>query len=651
MFELPVDEISVKDLLKQHINFVMPSYQRGYRWREKQVQALIDDFHDKWKNGGEGEYLLQPIVICRGCDEVSFKVIDGQQRLRTLRELVKGRIGADDELWTVSCDNESFDKERLTAACLTNARRVAAKNASRLDEIFPAHLADIKLIYYNIDAENNKVSGERRENKVFEDLNANKIGLTDSELIRALYLGGSDDITAYQVAAEWEQIEARLQDDAFWYMFNGREAESPTRMDKLFAIVTKTENSTEKNPAYHVFEKDIRMASDGAEKRKCLSSYWDRVLGVYWMLEFCFKNICAYHYVGWIRHMTNTRFSTLWKLYEKDRPRFVNNMRLLILGRGKEIKEKLEDVEPIKGLNLSAIDNPCEFSSVLRYMYPPAEDDGIPSEFEDSKIDKKDIVSNSKELNKLLLLFNLETLNQTFVKTHDVNERMSVNRWDLKGVEYYRYPFSLHSDQEWNIEHVGSHTDTPMDPESDFKECLEWAIDVLRERASSKDLARDVALWVSKQLEDASKRQKFEEVLQRMRIDNDVVPSFDGNGQMRDFASLYKSWVEELPPGTIMKQRDKNAIGNLVLLDERTNKSYKNAIFGRKRREMLDVHIADKNHKFRFVPPCTVDVLCQKYSANPVSRLVWSKEDADNHRNRIVDVLGKMWKDASDENK
>lgn len=644
MFDLPVDEVSVKDILKQKIDFVMPSYQRGYRWREKQVQALIDDLYEKWKEGGSGEYLLQPIVICKGCGDSSFKVIDGQQRLRTLRELIVGRIGSEDILWSVSYDKESLDKERLTAACLKNAKRVVAKNNSKLSEILPVHLSDIKLIYYNIDAECGGDADDGRENKVFEDLNANKIGLTDSELIRALYLGNGDDISVYQVAAEWEQIEARLQDDAFWYMFNGDEPESPTRMDKLFAIVTKTENSTEKNPAYHVIEKEVRASSD---KRACLVMYWNRVLCVYWMLEFCFKNINAYHYVGWIRHMTGTSFSTLWSLYEVDRPRFVNNMRLLILGRQGEIKEKPEEVSQIKGLSLSSIDNPREFSGVLRYMYPPEEGDGIPQALENYK---KNIVCERKELNKLLLLFNLETLNQTFMKTCDVHERVSVNSWELKGVEYYRYPFSLHGDQVWNIEHVGSHTDTAMDPESDFKECLEWAIDVLREHGASEGLSQDIALWVLDQRKDPLKNQKFKEVLQRMRIGDYELPEYTGKGRSKDFASLYGGWVSELPPGTIMPQSEKNAIGNLVLLDEKTNKSYKNAIFGRKRREMLDAHIADENREFRFVPPCTADVLCQKYTANPISRLVWSREDADCHQKRMVAVLGKMWKEASDGN-
>ena len=39
--------------------FYVPSYQRGYRWDENQVKALLDDVYDN----GENSYCLQPIVV------------------------------------------------------------------------------------------------------------------------------------------------------------------------------------------------------------------------------------------------------------------------------------------------------------------------------------------------------------------------------------------------------------------------------------------------------------------------------------------------------------------------------------------------------------------------------------------------------------
>ncbi len=59
-------------------HFLVPSYQRGFRWGTHEVEQLLNDIR-----ASEGSnYYLQPVVVRRG-DE-SFELIDGQQRLTTL---------------------------------------------------------------------------------------------------------------------------------------------------------------------------------------------------------------------------------------------------------------------------------------------------------------------------------------------------------------------------------------------------------------------------------------------------------------------------------------------------------------------------------------------------------------------------------------
>ena len=67
------------------MNFFIPSYQRGYRWEDRQVQDLLNDILEYSKSKSEGFYCLQPIVIKQKANEDNiFKVIDGQQRLTTI---------------------------------------------------------------------------------------------------------------------------------------------------------------------------------------------------------------------------------------------------------------------------------------------------------------------------------------------------------------------------------------------------------------------------------------------------------------------------------------------------------------------------------------------------------------------------------------
>src|SRR5690554_78877 len=95
--------MSENELVLKSINqlmdysFFIPSYQRGYRWTEKQVEELLEDiwaFAINPPKQEEGKmhpfYCLQPIVVKQKngiADE--WEVIDGQQRLTTIFLILK----------------------------------------------------------------------------------------------------------------------------------------------------------------------------------------------------------------------------------------------------------------------------------------------------------------------------------------------------------------------------------------------------------------------------------------------------------------------------------------------------------------------------------------------------------------------------------
>ena len=89
---------SVNELLG--MKFFVPSYQRGYRWTEQQVNDLLNDVKDfKPENNKDNRektwYCLQPLVVRRMEEndprfgeetdkKECYEVIDGQQRLTTI---------------------------------------------------------------------------------------------------------------------------------------------------------------------------------------------------------------------------------------------------------------------------------------------------------------------------------------------------------------------------------------------------------------------------------------------------------------------------------------------------------------------------------------------------------------------------------------
>ena len=90
-----IDFLSEKFDYSKPIRFVIPSYQRGYRWREDDVEKLLKDLATYSGNS----YCLQPLelqLLEKGnwpkwiseksdCSNyIYYRVVDGQQRLTTV---------------------------------------------------------------------------------------------------------------------------------------------------------------------------------------------------------------------------------------------------------------------------------------------------------------------------------------------------------------------------------------------------------------------------------------------------------------------------------------------------------------------------------------------------------------------------------------
>lgn len=80
-----IEELVANKSMPQGMQFFVPNYQRGYRWKESQVQQLLNDLREfDYEKGNESRfYCLQPLVV-KEDKEKGWVVIDGQQRLTTL---------------------------------------------------------------------------------------------------------------------------------------------------------------------------------------------------------------------------------------------------------------------------------------------------------------------------------------------------------------------------------------------------------------------------------------------------------------------------------------------------------------------------------------------------------------------------------------
>ena len=255
----------VKDLLGK--NFFIPNYQRGYKWKQKQVEDLLNDL-DEFKINLESKegicddfYCMQPLAVRFDFQEttdesikidntfteeaalakvkiffnknVRWRVIDGQQRLTTMYLLL---CYLDKSPYTIIYEtrDESGDfLSKFKEPVDNNIENDSEKNVDfyhmynvykKIGEWFKDKDENYKTDFLNLLKEKVQFiwyETSEDEIEVFTRLNIGKIGLTNSELIKALILSqanfGSDGcVRQNEIANEWNDIEQSLQNDEFW---------------------------------------------------------------------------------------------------------------------------------------------------------------------------------------------------------------------------------------------------------------------------------------------------------------------------------------------------------------------------------------------------------------------------------------------------
>ena len=352
-------------------NFFIPSYQRGYRWTEQQVTDLLNDIHSfaGKQNKSEKEfYCLQPIVV-RKCNEdiikqnnlnsqldnnIWYEVIDGQQRLTTIRILLTYLIK--EHLNEKSLQSE-YGKEELlieyesregTKDFLNDINIADSKRYIDFDFIYNAYEA-IKIWFSNqqqkrgvrenilrtlvYDMNNKQQEGvvqiiwyEIFDNAnpidTFIRINMGKIPLTNSELIKALFLQKRNFLSdngkvsqekellaerrQIEIASEWDKIEYSLQNDDFWWFLNRNENDVSARIEFLFDIICEIARKgntqliktigTDKYATFRYFNEKF---SNGITF-EIVKKEWDNVRDYFLAFDEWFNDTVWYHYIGFL---------------------------------------------------------------------------------------------------------------------------------------------------------------------------------------------------------------------------------------------------------------------------------------------------------------------------------------------------------------
>jgi hypothetical protein len=318
------DKISLKcihDLLDYH--FIIPSYQRGYRWTDQQVNDLLDDIWEFSQKAGKTKdefYCLQPVVVALGSN--GYSVIDGQQRLTTIyiifsvlkdiKRLIEEKnftiefeTRKDSERFLQNIDltrkDENIDYYHICRAFETIERWFTSKPGTVRLDFLNSLLRDdksgnnVKVIWYEIDSAMDPID-------IFTRINMGKIPLTNAELVKALFLKRENferdenlgRLRQLELANAWDSIEYSLRNEQFWYFLTD-EKDYENRIELIFDLTTNTSPASSLD-RYHTFRYFNQRCNEPAD----VETIWQGIKNYFLTFSEWFDNRKYYHLVGYL---------------------------------------------------------------------------------------------------------------------------------------------------------------------------------------------------------------------------------------------------------------------------------------------------------------------------------------------------------------
>ncbi len=586
-------------------NFLIPVYQRGYRWTHIQVIQLLDDIWNFAKNPPQYEigkeepfYCLQPIVVKKNGE--NWEVIDGQQRLTTIVLIIhyfnemwlgkqkikepkisyETRSDSADFISKLEIDIEDIDTNIKITEVLSKIKlNISFKPEDNIDFY---HIANAyKSIHFWVkkmgnELDNNKFQSVFQKNTkviwyevegidsnnsidIFTRLNIGKIPLTNAELIKALFLQkgnfseGNATLKQIQIASEWDIIEKTLQDDSFWFfIYNpNNPLKYDNRIEYIFDLIKKRTKDSENYHTFNEFYKDFSTEKLKNDKPD-IDKIWLEIKRYFLSFEEWDKDYVLFHYIGYlvdcgvdINHIKN-------ESSDKKKNEFKEYLK-------EEIKKQVS----------------CNI---------------------------EEITYGNKIIKKILLLFNIQTVLET-------------QKSDM------RFPFHKYKLENWDIEHISSQTVKTITANKQV-----WINDILEYFTGNADIQKTENFINN--LDTNNEREKEIQTICSFLIKLKKYEKIPDK-EFDDIFKLVQGFFKENS-----QTDEKNNISNLALLDSTTNRSYGNSFFPIKRKRIIE-----NDSKGIFVPIATKNSFLKYYSNKLGEVMYWNGDDAREYQMAIKTAL------------
>lgn len=658
-----LDRLAIPDLMGK--NFFIPDYQRGYRWGEQQIFQLLGDLNQFFHKPNSGSfYCLQPVIVKKldsatveknhlsseYDDNVWYEVIDGQQRLTTIRliitfnnlyncnqavgncfrlhyetrpelEKVFGAFGYDNTLPGITCqlkdlDIDSFHVKRglekiyewfSTPGAEYDIRETLFNFPNFFSNFFgkrvdfdeeeesPTNHKSVQVLWYEL-----KDGSNPRD--VFKRLNDNKIALTNSELIRALFLSESSEFKLDKslfapkdreiarkldrerkqghISEQWDIIEHHLRTPDFWaFVTNNGETDYSCRIEYLFDLISQKHFSQKESPyglkksdplyTYLFFDRELARSKKENPAGNFLWELWQRIETYYSTLVSWYEDRDYYHFAGYLVRVVGdgVLVDLLDEVYKTPKGQFRKNI----------IKRILDTVN-------------------LDY-------------------DKLKYPDDNANIERILTLYNTETYRRNTPLGY--------------------FPFRLFKDQHWTIEHIHAQNSEGL-PKDDNDALLRWLdenIQALKQfklrfpQSETAEISRVESLIADLETTKAKGRKGI--------TSQEVSDKFD------DILRYFNSFLEKHDLPTKIHE-----FSNLTLLSGAMNTAVGKSAFEVKRQKIVKMDAEGK-----FIPYCTKKVFMKYCNIQNEDFVVqqtsyWSDDDRLHYQEDIMTTMNDLKKEV-----
>ena len=660
----------LRALIELEGNFIIPGYQRGYRWNDQQINDFLNDifeFYEKFKNGKENKiYFLQPVVVMEnyseetGSDEKEnepeINIVDGQQRLTTvlllnsilLNKYVPKNI---DYLFSndVTIKNDelrrNINKNKFINYTLTiNTREESDEFLKRIAKgIEPTEKECDSIDLYFLYNAYDKI-------RQYIDQNANKI---------------TNWIDFYGIFANQVKV--------LWYVIDnndsGGEIAAFTRLNSGKIPLTNAELSRAAllNPAYYKLKDnkdDNQNLPDIETERGLISVGWDN-------LEYELRKPEFWGFLGFSennrlsnfkdeRYQTRIDFLLDFHFNKKSNE---DNKLASFLALGEELKNAEKDKFSEK--NVKQIWESIQLDLwKLQTWY----DDNdlyhwIGYLFAEKQMNQA-LFLNFKNLEKDALKKKVKSIVKEFYPdedkfgeyTYDTNKEECKKFLFLYNVEFVRsmktagkkprYDFSAHNQKKWTIEHINAQNVEGLNTKEQWLTWLEGHLEVLMVIFPRDDLQKKE---ISRKKDDRQKKNdlqhlsdRVEELMEKIKSSERFKSSelFEYSKQFKlpetkdEFLTLseciLRFFDKRAGETDAQDDNDIHELSNLALLDGSANSVLNNSIFRVKQNK-----IVEEMKQGNFIPPATQAVFLRLFSMEEQGHLYWTMKDRQAYQDDI----------------